>query len=77
MRDRHFDIARQAAQDFAHSWSRSRAVQAGALDAMVRGHSEVDFLAAGAAVRIESELGQPSHVAHIVCGQPHLTLNAS
>ena len=43
--DRHFDVAGQAAQDFAHQLAFAL-VQTGALDAIERGDGEIDFLAA-------------------------------
>jgi hypothetical protein len=73
--DRHFHIAGEAAQDVAHQFALA-AVQPGALDAVERRDGEVDFLAAGAVLRIDRELGQPAHVAHVVCGKPHGTPHA-
>ena len=63
-------------QELDASWGRAHQiafaiVQASALNAVERGDGEIDFLAAGAILGIQRELGKPAHVAHIVCGQPH------
>ncbi len=69
--DRHFHIAGQALENFAHQFAFA-VVQSGALDAVEGGDGEVDLLAAGARLRAHGELGQPAHVTHVVCGKPHV-----
>jgi hypothetical protein len=71
--DRHFHIQGQAAQNFAHQFALAL-IQTGALDAIERSDGEIDFLAAGAGFGIHGELGQASHIAHILCCKRHVVI---
>ena len=73
--DRHFHIAGKPAQDFAHQVAFA-IVETRTLNAIERGNSQIDFFPAGTALGVHRQLGEPPHIAQIVCRQSHVTFNA-
>ena len=70
--NRHFDVAGEAPQNVAHQLAFAL-VKPRALEAIEGGDREDRFLRGWRRWRIDGELGQATHVAHILCRQPHWT----
>jgi deoxyribose-phosphate aldolase len=63
--DGHFDVAREAQQDFAHQHALTLR-QRMALAAVERGNREIDIVAA-VGLRVDREFRQAMHLAQILC----------